>query len=123
MNNNKPKVIVLSLLLIVGMLLPVGASAQQRYLYGGLFGYNTWFTNAEEQEYGLFRYAVEEDGYYNLFNQQFGSDEQGGYELYNQTFGQDYEEAPLGSGLLILVAAGAGYALKKSKSNNKTVSR
>ena len=55
-------------------------------------------------------------GGFNLFNQQFGEDEEGGYELYNQTFGQ---EGPLGNGLLILVAAGAGYALKKRKNNNK----
>ena len=60
---------------------------------------------------------VREDWFgYNLFNQQFGSDVIGGYELYNQTFGQD---APLGTGLLILTAAGAGYALTKRKSNKK----
>ena len=60
-----------------------------------------------------------EEGY-TLFNQQFGSDDNGGYELYNQIFGQDANlDAPLGSGLFILVAAGAGYALKKSKSNKK----
>ena len=112
----KQKVTVLSLLLILGMLLPVGASAQQRNQYGGLFGYG-WFTNnAGELEYGLFRFDVDGDGYYNLYNQQFGSDVEGGYELYNQSFGQ---ELPLGSGLLILTAAGAGYALKKRKSNTK----
>ncbi len=53
-------------------------------------------------------------GGYNLNNQNFGSN---GYELHNQTFGQ--ETTPLGGGLLILVAAGAGYALKKRKNNNK----
>ena len=52
-------------------------------------------------------------GGYNLHNQQF-SDDEGGYNLYNQFF-----EVPLGSGLLILTAAGVGYALKKRKSNKK----
>ena len=45
--------------------------------------------------------------YYNLTNQTFGFDDNG-YNLTNQTFGQD---APLGGGLLILTAAGAGYAI------------
>lgn len=53
-------------------------------------------------------------GAYSLNNQQFGSDTNGGYNLNNQTFGQD--PAPLGTGLLILTAAGAGYvALKRKK--------
>ena len=68
---------------------------------------------------GLFNRNYNGYGGYNLYNQLFGSDVIGGYELYNQTFGQDNEEAPLGSGLLILTAAGAGYALKKRKNNKK----
>ena len=69
--------------------------------------------------WGLMRQVNEDEYGYNLFNQQFGSDDEGGYELYNQTFGQDNEEAPLGSGLLVLTAAGALYTLKKRKNNNK----
>lgn len=47
----------------------------------------------------------------NLFNQGFGATNGG---ITNQTFGA----TPMGSGLLILLAAGAGYAtLKKRKSN------
>lgn len=42
-----------------------------------------------------------------LTNQTFGSN---GYNLTNQTFG-----APLGSGLLIMVMAGMGYAIVKKQ--------
>ncbi|MDY6437238.1 MAG: hypothetical protein SPK72_06665 [Bacteroidales bacterium] len=45
-----------------------------------------------------------------LNNSSFG---EGGYNLNNQTFGQ--EPAPLGSGLLILTAVGAGYAAVRRK--------
>ena len=59
----------------------------------------------------------------NLTNQGFGFTQDG---LDNQGFGatnggitnQTFGETPMGSGLLILLAAGAGYAtLKKRKSN------
>ena len=78
-----------------------------------------------EKNQDLFMFDRINDGFeggYTLFNQQFGSDDNdnGGYELYNQIFGQDANlDVPLGSGLLILAAAGAGYALKKRKSNLK----
>ena len=91
-----------------------GASAQEG---GGLFGYGPV---SREMRYrnrgGLF--DPTSVGGYNLYNQQFGSDDEGGYELYNQTFGQ---ELPLGSGLLILTVAGAGYALKKKKKQHETI--
>jgi len=45
-----------------------------------------------------------------LYNSSFG---EGGYNLNNQTFGQD--PAPMGSGLLILTAVGAGYAAVRRK--------
>ena len=113
------------MVLALGMLLPVGAYAQKNVRSGGLFGYYGW-SYAGEQEYGLFRNGGENEDYfgnYSLFNQQFGSTYYGGYELYNQTFGQDgegqEEDTPLGSGLLVLVSAGAGYALTKRKSDKK----
>ena len=121
-NNNKPKVIVLSLLLILGMLLPVGASAQDYSRPGGLFSYYGWLNSElkEVEEGGLFRAGANEDDFNcNLFNQNFSpifGDDIAGYNLYNQSF----EEVPLGSGLLILTAAGAGYALKKRKSNKNS---
>ena len=55
-------------------------------------------------------------GGYNLSNQQFGSNSHGGYQLSNQTFGQ---ETPVGSGLAILMVAGAGYAAMKSRKKNQ----
>jgi len=43
----------------------------------------------------------------------------GMYHIGTQLFGQDVEEeVPLGSGLFIMAAAGAAYALKKRKMNN-----
>ena len=115
MNNKKRKAIVLSLVLAAGMLLPAGASTQNHARQGGLFGHFGLF-NSEEPEVGMLGRGETEEGGYILFNQQFGTEENGGYELNNQTFGQP-DDVPLGSGWLILVAAGAGYALKKRKNN------
>ena len=54
---------------------------------------------------------------YNLSNQQFGAgSSEDGYNLSNQQFGA--APVPLGSGLLIMVAAGAGYAFLKRKNKN-----
>lgn len=117
----------LILMLFVALLLPSRSMAQFRMWQGGLFGMGPLPEELEEEEYfenvgyrgGLFNRNYYGYGGYNLYNQLFGSDVLGGYELYNQTFGQENEEAPLGSGLLIMTAAGAGYALKKRKNNKK----
>ncbi len=53
------------------------------------------------------------DGGYALHNETFGTD-WAGYTLFNQTFGQD---APLGGGLLVLGAAGIGYAAMRRRKN------
>ena len=66
---------------------------------------------------GLFRRGFE-GGHYH-YNQKFDDGQNGGYDIQNQTFGQDNNEAPLGSGLFILAAAGFGYAFKKRKNNKK----
>lgn len=98
-------------LLLAALLLPSMAMAQQG---GGLFGRGS---EAEPNtSRGLMSGAT---GGFNLSNQHFGSDQNGGYELNNQTFGQD-EEGPLGSGWLILAAAGAGYAAMKTRKKNKS---
>lgn len=90
------RVYALSLSMALGMLLPSVGHAQSD---------------------GFFRdggdYANRDGGAYSLDNQQFGSDANGGYNLNNQTFGQD--PAPLGSGLIIMLAAGAGYAVMRRK--------
>ena len=111
MINNKLKAIVFSLMLVVMLSIPFVAIAQN-VGNRGMLG-----RGQEVAEEGNTRGMMNGSaGGYNLFNQQFGSDVEGGYELYNQTFGQ---QLPLGSGLLILTAAGVGYALKKRKSNMK----
>ena len=108
MNNRKLKVLVLSLGLVLGMMIPKMLHAQEG---GGVFGFGQ-YTEQQSRE-GLLGDPTTM-GYFNLHNQQF-NDGEGGYNLYNQSF----EEVPMGSGLLILTAAGAGYALKKRKSNIK----
>ena len=63
--------------------------------------------------------TVDENASYDLNNQRFGAEVSGGYDLNNQTFGKDEFEGftPLGSGLFLMAAAGAAYALKKRKTN------
>ena len=107
MNKLKEKTLLLTLALSAVLLLPMGVSAQKG---GGIFYRGDKAENVDNVSM-MNRGAT---GGYNLNNQNFGSN---GYELHNQTFGQ--ETTPLGGGLLILVAAGAGYALKKRKNNNK----
>ena len=51
-------------------------------------------------------------GGYNISTQGFGTDENGGFNIATQQFGQDL---PLGEGLLIMIGAGAVYAMKKRK--------
>ena len=106
-NKLKRKALVLSVAMAVSLLLPLPMNAQYDE---NKYGIQPWFGSS------LLGRESGRGGGYNLINEQFGSDINGGYELHNQTFGQ---ELPLGSGLLILTAAGAGYALKKRKSNKK----
>ena len=111
MKKKNLKALVLSMGLVLGMVTPVIAQAQWG---GGVLGYGR---DAEQiSRGGLFGNPDEIGGYF-LYNQQFG-DENGGYNLSNQTFGQ---EVPLGSGLLILMTAAAGYVLKKRKNNDNNL--
>ena len=110
MNQLKKKTLLLTLALLAGLLLPLTMNAQYRE---DQFGLQEWGqTSLLGRQDGGNRSSGSSENY-DLHNQQFGS----GYDLYNQTFGQ--QSAPVGSGLLILVAAGAGYAFKKRKNNNK----
>ena len=86
--------------LLLALLLPLTAAAQQDGS-GGLFGRGNLRDGTEAQ--------------CGILNQGFGGT-QGG--VTNQTFG----ETPLGSGLLVMLAASAGYATIKSKKkkNNKS---
>ena len=125
----KQKAIVLSIVLVAGMLLPVGASAQDYTQYDytprvGLFHNYGLFYSEEEEVRSLFRYN-EGYGNFNIFPEQFDQSGNGGggLNISTQQFDPNNNEAPLGSGLFILAVTGAGYALKKRKSTNKTVSR
>ena len=111
-NNKKLKVFVLSVCLALGTTMPKIAQAQ---FGGGLFGYG--LDTEQKSREGLLGDPNSQGGY-SLYNQQFGEIQYGGYNLYNQTFGQ---EVPIGSGLLILSAAGVGYALKKRNNNGNNL--
>lgn len=95
----KLKAFVLSVAMTVWMLLPVTMNAQSDGFFRSGGG------DYSNRDAG--------GGAYSLNNQQFGSDANGGYNLDNQTFGQN--TSPLGTGLLILTAAGAGYVAIKRK--------
>jgi len=94
-------------LLLATLLLPAVAKAQQS---GGLLGYGP------QPDYG------NRDGGLSggVFNQGFGGTEG---SLFNQGFGgiesgitnQGFGETPVGSGLFVLLAAGAGYVAFKTK--------
>ena len=117
-NFRKLKAIALSIVLVAGMLLPVGVSAQDYARRGGLFSHYGWFNSEEEEIGGLLRYN-EGYGSFNIGTEIFGSDTDGGLNIYTQQFGYEEEEAPLGSGCLVLTLAGAAYAFKKRKNNDK----
>ena len=109
---NKPrkkrKHLAPTLLMAAGLLLSVSASAQNEG--GGLFGKGGMSDTGSQR--GMLRGSLQ--GGYNISTEQFGSDANGGYQIGTEQFGQD---APLGSGLFIMAAAGAAYALKKRKMN------
>ena len=99
----KLKTVVLSLAL-AGMMWPANVIAQQ----GGMLGHGK---TTETQNHSLFgRGGGSSDG---LSLQNFGEDKD---DLTLQNFG----EAPLGSGWLILMASGVGYAALKSRKKQNT---
>ena len=105
MTKNKWK----STTLLLALLLPMGAFAQ-----GGLFQRG----DADALYYGQTDVANKSmllrdgEALGSLSNQGFGNPVSGS-DLTNQTFG-----APLGSGLFILLLAGAGYSVLKSNKKN-----
>ena len=105
----KLKALMLSLAL-AALMLPVTTVSAQGY-HGGSLLDDYYAEQDASSQGGLLRSGS--SGGYSLSNEQFSGGD-GGYQLSNETFGQD---APLGSGLFILAAAGAAYALKKRKTN------
>jgi len=93
------------LAIVLALALPINILAQ-----GGVFQRGTFDGNTEKST-GLLR---NDETTNTLTNQGFGNPIDGS-DLTNQTFG-----SPIGSGLLVMLMAGAGYAaLKKNKKNNK----
>ena len=107
MDKTRKKTIVLSILVALGILLPASLFAQEQQggRHGGLFGENT--TSAS---HGLMNRSESTVGG-NFTSQGFGATNG---NITGQTFG-----APLGGGLFVLLAAGAGYATMKSKKTQK----
>lgn len=115
---NKRKAMLLSTLLALGLLLPTGAAAQST---GGMFEHQDFGNSPEgsftHQDFGnglLGNFAHQNFG--SNFNgdfthQVFGSDNPTG-SFTHQGFGQG---APLGSGLIVLTAAGVVYAFRRRK--------
>ncbi len=60
-------------------------------------------------------------GAYSIGTQQFGSNAYGDYNIGTQIFGQN--PAPLGCGLIIMLAAGGAYALKKNKKTKQLIKK
>ena len=111
MNNyRKLKVLVLSLGLVLGVMIPKVDYAQSG---GGVLGYGRG-TELQSRE-SLLRNGTNQGGY-DIGTQHFGDDVYGGFNIGTQQFG---EEAPLGSGWFVLTIAGVAYAFRKRKNNNK----
>ena len=109
------RAVVLSLCMTIAML-PTGSYAQETEKRGGgLFGFGAKVADDWFGDRGLIGIDLNEDG---IYNQTYGSD-QDGFGITNQTYGQN-EEAPLGSGLLIMTAAAMGFAgMKRNKKQTK----
>ena len=106
-NNKKMKSIVLSMVVAAGMLLPASGFAQETGDRGGLFSRG-----------GIF----ESDGWLSgIFDPDRESDETT-YDVTNGNFGEaepEYPDAPLGSGIAILIGAGLGYVALKKKEDKQ----
>ena len=115
-NNNKRKALALSLALAAMMLTAGNLNAQTS---GGLFGKGSQ-EETDESDKGLFARSSSGIGFHISTEHFDNGGSSGMYHIGTQQFGQDVdeEEAPLGSGLFIMAAAGAAYALKKRKKNN-----
>ena len=114
MNNKNKKTIVLSLALATGLLWPMAANAQDK---GGVFGKGA--SIEREDQGGMLRGNSLSGG----FMLGAGGTENPvptpntwGFDLGG---GNEENPTPLGSGMAILVAAGAGYVTLKKKKEEK----
>lgn len=107
MKKTRKRVVVFSLLVAMGALLPADMPAQSQERPGGLFG-----SASDTPSNGMLNRGRGVVGS-NLYGQGFGATN---CDITGQTFG---DNAPLGGGLFVLLAAGAGYATIKSRKQNK----
>lgn len=110
MNKLKKKTLLLTLALSVGLLLPLTMNAQYAQYNEHKFGLQPWCETSLLGREG----PRGGSGGYSVSTEQFGSGSNGGYIIGTEQFGQN---APLGSGLFIMAAAGAAYAFSKRKKN------
>ena len=101
------KAVVLSLALAAGLLLPMGMSAQTG---GGVFYRGDKAENTDNVSM-MNRSNSSNNG---LSLQGFGENQEG---ISLQNFGE--QQSPLGSGWLVLVTAGVGYAAMQTRKNKK----
>lgn len=106
MNKLKKKTLLLTLALSVGLLLPLTMNAQYAQYNEHKFGLQPWCETSLLGREG----GGGDDG---LSLQGFGENQNG---LSLQNFG---ENVPLGSGWLVLMTAGVGYAAMKTRKNKK----
>jgi hypothetical protein len=102
------KVIMLSLGLAAAMLPVTHASAQVINLL------DEYYEEKDQANGGGLLRSGGGSGGYSVSTEQFGNGTSGAFNIGTEQFGQN---APLGSGLFIMAAAGAAYALKKRKMN------
>ena len=90
------RTLILSLMLVACIGLPMYAQKSDTF-----FGNDELYNDRDDTNWG-----------YLIGTQGFGSGTSGGYNITTQQFGQ---ELPLGEGLLVMVAAGAVYVVRKRK--------
>ena len=103
MKKTRKKAVVFSLLVAMGALLSANLPAQSQERPGGLFG-----SRSNNPSNGMLNRDVDVVRS-NLNGQGFGATN---CDITGQTFG---DNVPLGGGLFVLLAAGAGYATIKSR--------
>ena len=107
MKRKRLKAAMLSIAVAAGMLLPGAVRAQSAPFSGNPINNQTFGAsnqgNIDNQIFGASNKG-------NIDNQAFGASNEG--NITNQTFGN---KLPLGSGLAVLVAAGAGYAVLRRR--------
>ena len=91
---SKRKAILLSLMMAVFLLTPIFSNAQK----GGLFGYGNYDESYDNS------FGVTNRGLTNI-------NDNGETGFVNETFG----EVPVGSGIIVMLVAGASYVLLKKK--------